>query len=71
MKQIRLSLSAVCQVCETTEKTTEKPKVKTIKQNCRKIVKEFDKLPRIEKKIPKVAIVGDILVKYHPMANNH
>lgn len=41
------------------------------KGNVRQIVREFDTLPRIDKKIPKVAIVGEILVKYHPTANNN
>lgn len=41
------------------------------KENVRNIVKEFDILPRAEKKLPKVAIVGEILVKYHPTANNN
>ena len=41
-------------------------------KNIKQAVKEFDELPldeSIEK--PKVGIVGEILVKYHPTANNH
>ena len=39
---------------------------------CRKIVKEFDELPIYEDlHKPKVGIVGEILVKYMPLANNH
>ncbi|MDK2904436.1 MAG: hypothetical protein PWR12_512 [Eubacteriaceae bacterium] len=41
------------------------------KRNVVRIVEEFDDLPRIEKCLPKVAIVGEILVKYHPTANNN
>ncbi|MGI6736782.1 MAG: acyl-CoA dehydratase activase-related protein [Anaerovoracaceae bacterium] len=37
----------------------------------RRIVKEFDELPLIEGlRKPKVGVVGEILVKYHPTANN-
>ncbi len=38
---------------------------------CRKIVNAFDLLPLTEQKKPRVGIVGEILVKYHPAANNH
>ena len=48
-----------------------KPKWSVFKRNVTQIVEDFDRLPRIEKKIPKVAIVGEILVKYHPTANNN
>ncbi len=34
------------------------------------IVEDFDRLPLIEVKKPKVGVVGEILVKYHPTANN-
>ncbi len=34
------------------------------------IVREFDELPLIDLKKPKVGVVGEILVKYHPTANN-
>ena len=40
--------------------------IKTLKQ----IVKEFDELPLIDIKKPRVGVVGEILVKYHPTANN-
>ncbi|MBO5245961.1 MAG: 2-hydroxyacyl-CoA dehydratase [Eubacterium sp.] len=38
---------------------------------CRQIIKEFDELPRKNIKKPRVGIVGEILVKFHPEANNH
>ncbi len=39
---------------------------------CAKIVEEFDKLPIDETiKKPRVGVVGEILVKYMPLANNH
>lgn len=42
------------------------------KKTIRNIVKEFDALPIHEDMWkPRVGIVGEILVKYHPVANNH
>lgn len=42
------------------------------KRNIRRIVREFDELPLDESvKKPKVGVVGEILVKYHPNANNN
>ena len=38
---------------------------------CRKIVHEFDILPITDEKKPRVGIVGEILVKFLPAANNH
>ena len=39
---------------------------------CRGIVREFDELPLADiPKKPRVGIVGEILVKYMPLANNH
>ena len=43
----------------------------TYKKMCAEIVRHFDKLPINEKiKKPRVGIVGEILVKYMPLANN-
>lgn len=49
------------------------PKSKyTYKKVCNMIVDEFDKLPINESlKKPRVGVVGEILVKYMPLANNH
>lgn len=42
------------------------------KRNVREIVKAFDEIPVYDDmKKPKVGVVGEILVKYHPNANNH
>ena len=38
---------------------------------CRQIIEEFDALPLLDVKKPKVGIVGEILVKFAPVANNH
>ena len=40
-------------------------------RNLRGIVRDFDRLPRTDVKKPKVGIVGEILVKFSPLANNH
>ena len=38
---------------------------------CRQIIKDFDNLPMTDEKKPRVGIVGEILVKFLPAANNH
>lgn len=40
------------------------------KKNVYQIVKEFDELPLLDIKKPRVGLVGEILVKFHPTANN-
>jgi len=40
------------------------------KRNCKGICMDFDELPLRDIKKPKVGVVGEILVKYHPTANN-
>lgn len=40
------------------------------KKNIKQIVEEFDKLPVYDIEKPRVGIVGEIMVKYHPAANN-
>ena len=46
-----------------------------IKNNFKKIingiVKEFENLPRVDRDKPKVGLVGELLVKFNPIANNH
>lgn len=44
--------------------------MKEFKQNVYKIVKDFDELPLLDIKKPRVGLVGEILVKFHPTANN-
>ncbi|WKY46738.1 acyl-CoA dehydratase activase-related protein [Eubacteriaceae bacterium ES3] len=53
------------------KKNIQDGNVSRFKRNVVQIVEEFDQLPRIPKNLPKVAIVGEILVKYHPTANNN
>ena len=44
---------------------------RTYKRFCREIVKDFDNVERLDIQKPKVGIVGEILVKFMPMANNY
>ncbi len=44
---------------------------KEFKNNIRQIVREFDELELLDIKKPRVGIVGEILVKFLPLANNH
>ena len=41
------------------------------KKMCREMVHEFDLIPISDEKKPRVGIVGEILVKFLPAANNH
>ncbi len=41
------------------------------KQYCRQIIQDFDKLPMTGEQKPKVGVVGEILVKFLPAANNY
>ncbi len=41
------------------------------KRNIRQIIREFDELPLKDIKKPRVGIVGEILVKFLPLANNY
>lgn len=59
------------------EKWVEKAKANVLtgsfsdyKKIVKDIVKDFDELPLLDIKKPRVGVVGEILVKYHPNANN-
>lgn len=41
------------------------------KHLCREIIRDFDRLPLTDEKKPRVGVVGEILVKFLPAANNH
>lgn len=47
------------------------PSMNEFNRNIRGIIKDFDELPRRTVVKPKVGIVGEILVKFSPLANNH
>ncbi len=38
---------------------------------CRQIIRDFDAIERLDVKKPRVGVVGEILVKFHPAANNY
>ncbi len=44
---------------------------KKYKNMCREIIRDFDNLPITDEKKPRVGVVGEILVKYHPAGNNN
>ncbi|MCR5178531.1 MAG: 2-hydroxyacyl-CoA dehydratase [Lachnospiraceae bacterium] len=43
----------------------------TFRHMCRDIVRDFDVIPISESRKPRVGVVGEILVKFAPAANNH
>ena len=50
----------------------EKHPSRSYRQVCRELVQDFDALPIDETLVkPRVGVVGEILVKFHPTANNH
>ncbi len=55
---------------ETIVKNVMDMSPKRFRSNIKKIVKDYDELPLKDIKKPKVGIVGEILVKYHPNAND-
>ena len=52
------------------EMTSGKLSYKKVKENYAKIIESFKNIPRAEIKKVKVGIVGEIFVKYSPLANN-
>ncbi len=47
------------------------PSMMEFYRNIKGIIRDFDNLPRVDVKKPRVGIVGEILVKFSPLANNH
>lgn len=47
------------------------PSHRKYKQYCREIIRDFDRLPMTDERKPKVGVVGEILVKFLPAANNY
>ena len=56
---------------EKVKKDIIKADLGTYKQNIKNIIKEFDELELLDIVKPRVGVVGEILVKYHPLANNN
>lgn len=49
----------------------EKADKKTFNENIKSVVNDFDNLEIVDTKKPRVGLVGEILVKFHPAANNN
>ncbi|MCC8044615.1 MAG: 2-hydroxyacyl-CoA dehydratase [Clostridiales bacterium] len=47
------------------------PSYREYKKMCREIIRDFDNLPITDEVKPKVGVVGEILVKFMPAANNY
>ena len=47
------------------------PSRREFKRLCREIIQDFDNLPMLDIKKPRVGVVGEILVKFMPAANNY
>ncbi|MCD8348924.1 MAG: 2-hydroxyacyl-CoA dehydratase [Lachnospiraceae bacterium] len=47
------------------------PSYREYKKLCREIIRDFDNLPITDEVKPKVGVVGEILVKFMPAANNY
>ena len=50
---------------------TKKGSLKEYKQLVKDIIEDYDNIPITNEVKPKVGIVGEILIKYHPYGNNH
>ena len=48
-----------------------KPSYRQFKTMCREIIQDFDNLPITDEQKPRVGVVGEILVKFLPAANNY
>ncbi|MDR3177618.1 MAG: 2-hydroxyacyl-CoA dehydratase [Campylobacteraceae bacterium] len=52
------------------KESLKEARFKTFNANIEGIIRDFDNLPLLDIKKPRVGLVGEILVKYHPTANN-
>ena len=57
--------------CQDFLSTKKLPNYFTFRKMCREIVEDFDRIPITDEKKPRVGIVGEIMVKFAPAANNH
>ena len=51
--------------------TGAKISYKKVRENYRKIIADFERIPRAEQKRVRVGVVGEIFVKYSPLGNNN
>ncbi len=56
---------------EKIQQHLEHPTIRQFGKDCKAIVKDFDELPILDIKKPRVGLVGEILVKFSSEANNH
>jgi len=56
------------EICKKNVRTGER---KVFRHNLQGIVQDFENLPIKDERKPRVGLVGEILVKYHPAANNN
>ena len=61
---------AVTRFTEKAKKALVTGNMLLFSSDMREIVKHFDAIPIIDQQKPKVGVVGEILVKFHPYANN-
>ena len=59
------------QICIDFVSTPKTPSYGKFKKICREMIQDFDNVPILDIKKPRVGVVGEILVKYAPAANNH
>lgn len=52
-------------------KALQKGNIKEFKKNCKDMITAFEKIKIVKKELPKVGIVGEILIKYHTFGNDH
>ena len=57
--------------CKAFLSTPQVPNLFTFRKMCRRIIADFDRVPITDQQKPRVGIVGEILVKFAPAANNH
>ena len=55
---------------ERCKESVRSGKHSTFRRNIRQIVEDFDRLELLDVRKPRVGLVGEILVKFHPTANN-
>jgi len=55
---------------DTCSAALQRPRIRTFYRTMRRMVKAFDSLPIRQESKPRVGVVGEILVKFHPTANN-
>ncbi len=56
---------------DTCAKAVEKGSYKEFRKNIKTIVEDFENIKIKKKDLPKVGIVGEILIKYHAFGNDH